>query len=332
MKGRLLKGTILSLMLLGIVGCGGSKEGENSKRKYELKVSTTQAESSIIVEGLQELAKKVEEKTEGGLKITVYPSSSLGVEEDIIDQAIQGMNVAVLTDAGRMADYVSEMGIFNMAYFVDNYDEALKVMETETFKGWKEDLITHDLRILTFNYYDGARSFMGHKEAKTPNDLKGIVVRTPGAAPYVESMKAMGATPYNIAWSEVYYGIQTKSIDACEVQYTSAVSSHIYEVCKVVNKTEHINLLNCLVTSEIWFNKLPEEYKKILIETAEETAYANGKKIESLQVEMEKTLVDNGMKIVEVDKEAFKEAVKKAYDALNYTQLREKIYKEIGKN
>lgn len=78
--------------------------------------------------------------------------------------------------------------------------------------------------------------------------------------------------------------------------------------------------------------KLPEEYKKILIETAEETAYANGKKIESLQVEMEKTLVDNGMKIVEVDKEAFKEAVKKAYDALNYTQLREKIYKEIGKN
>ncbi|MCF2698470.1 C4-dicarboxylate TRAP transporter substrate-binding protein [Fusobacterium mortiferum] len=332
MKGRLLKGTILSLMLLGIVGCGGSKEGENSKRKYELKVSTTQAESSIIVEGLQELAKKVEEKTEGGLKITVYPSSSLGVEEDIIDQAIQGMNVAVLTDAGRMADYVSEMGIFNMAYFVDNYDEALKVMETETFKGWKEDLITHDLRILTFNYYDGARSFMGHKEAKTPNDLKGIVVRTPGAAPYVESMKAMGATPYNIAWSEVYNGIQTKSIDACEVQYTSAVSSHIYEVCKVVNKTEHINLLNCLVTSEIWFNKLPEEYKKILIETAEETAYANGKKIESLQVEMEKTLVDNGMKIVEVDKEAFKEAVKKAYDALNYTQLREKIYKEIGKN
>lgn len=271
MKGRLLKGTILSLMLLGIVGCGGSKEGENSKRKYELKVSTTQAESSIIVEGLQELAKKVEEKTEGGLKITVYPSSSLGVEEDIIDQAIQGMNVAVLTDAGRMADYVSEMGIFNMAYFVDNYDEALKVMETETFKGWKEDLITHDLRILTFNYYDGARSFMGHKEAKTPNDLKGIVVRTPGAAPYVESMKAMGATPYNIAWSEVYNGIQTKSIDACEVQYTSAVSSHIYEVCKVVNKTEHINLLNCLVTSEIWFNKLPEEYKKILIETAEET-------------------------------------------------------------
>lgn len=332
MKGRLLKGTILSLMLLGIVGCGGSKEGENSKRKYELKVSTTQAESSIIVEGLQELAKKVEEKTEGGLKITVYPSSSLGVEEDIIDQAIQGMNVAVLTDAGRMADYVSKMGIFNMAYFVDNYDEALKVMETETFKGWKEDLITHDLRILTFNYYDGARSFMGHKEAKTPNDLKGIVVRTPGAAPYVESMKAMGATPYNIAWSEVYNGIQTKSIDACEVQYTSAVSSHIYEVCKVVNKTEHINLLNCLVTSEIWFNKLPEEYKKILIETAEETAYANGKKIESLQVEMEKTLVDNGMKIVEVDKEAFKEAVKKAYDALNYTQLREKIYKEIGKN
>lgn len=335
MKGRMIKGALFCMLLGGLVACGGNKEASSKaeeKKVYELKISTTQAESSVIVQGLQELAKEVDEKTSGGLKITVYPSSSLGVEEDIIDQAVQGINVAVLTDAGRMSDYVPEIGIFNMAYFVDNYDEALKVMETETFKGWLNELTEHNLRVLTFNYYDGARSFMGHKEAKVPADLKGIVVRTPGAAPYVESMKAMGVTPYNIAWSEVYNGIQTKSIDGCEVQYTSAVSSHIYEVCKVVNKTEHINLLNCLVTGEGWFSKLPEEYKTILLETANETAYNNGKKIESMQAEMEKTLVDNGMKIVKVDKEAFKKSVEKAYDALKYTDLRKKIYEEIGKN
>ena len=72
---------------------------------------------------------------------------------------------------------------------------------------------------------------MGPKEYKTPADLNGVVVRTPGADPYSRSIEALGATPYNIAWSEVYNSIQTKAIDACEVQYTSAVSSKIFEVC-----------------------------------------------------------------------------------------------------
>ncbi|WP_300330057.1 C4-dicarboxylate TRAP transporter substrate-binding protein [Fusobacterium sp.] len=327
---KIFIGTTAFVLAGALVGCGTDNK-EQDKKVYELKVSTTQAESSIIVKGLQDFAKKVGEKTDGGLKVTIYPSSQLGGEEDMIDQAMQGMNVAILSDAARMSDYVPNMGIFNMAYFVDNYDEAVKVMETGTFKSWTNELTNHGLRILTFNFYDGARSFVGHKPAKKPEDLKGQVVRTPGAAPYVESIKAMGATPYSIAWSEVYNGIQTKSIDGCEVQYTSAVSSHIYEVAKYVNKTEHINLLNCVVTSEAWFKKLPEEYQKVLIETANECGYENAKYVVELQGSLEKELIDNGMTIVEVDKESFKEAAKKAYEVLNLTKVREEIYKEIGK-
>ena len=334
MKGKVLEklllGTTTVILAGALVGCGNDSK-ETKKKVYELKVSTTQAESSVIVKGLQDFAKKVDEKTNGGLKVTIYPSSQLGGEEDMIDQAMQGMNIAILSDAARMSDYVPNMGIFNMAYFVDDYDEAIKVMETGTFKSWTDELTNHGLRILTFNFYDGARSFVGHKPAKKPEDLKGQVVRTPGAAPYVESIKAMGATPYSIAWSEVYNGIQTKSIDGCEVQYTSAVSSHIYEVAKYVNKTEHINLLNCVVTSEAWFNKLPEDYKKILIDTANEVGYENAKYVVELQNSLEKELIDNGMTIVEVDKNSFKEAAKKAYEVLNLTKVREEIYKEIGK-
>ena len=68
------------------------------------------------------------------------------------------------------------------------------------------DLANNGICGLCYNYYDGARSFMGHKAYNTPADLKGAVIHTPGADPYVESISAMGATPYNIAWSEVYNG------------------------------------------------------------------------------------------------------------------------------
>ena len=299
-------------------------------KSYELKISTTQTDTSMIYAGLQAAADEIMEKTNGDVKVTIYPSSQLGGEEDMIDQAIAGIGVAVLTDAGRMSSYVNDIGIFNMAYFVNNYEDGLKVIATDTFKSWTDELIDQGIRVLCFNYYDGARSFMQNKEVNTPEDLKGLVTRTPGAAPYNESISAMGATPYNVAWSEVYNSIQTKAIDACEVQYTSAVSSHIYEVCKYVAKTEHINLFNCLICGEAWFSKLPEEYQQIVLDACYNNAYNNAQEIIAAQADMEKTLIDNGMTVIEVDKTPFQEAAKAAYEKLGWTELRAKIYEEAG--
>ena len=313
--------TLVMCFALSSVACAKS---------YELKISTTQTDTSMIYAGLQAAADEIMEKTNGDVKVTIYPSSQLGGEEDMIDQAIAGIGVAVLTDAGRMSSYVNDIGIFNMAYFVNNYEDGLKVIATDTFKGWTDELIDQGTRVLCFNYYDGARSFMQNKEVNTPEDLKGLVTRTPGAAPYNESISAMGATPYNVAWSEVYNSIQTKAIDACEVQYTSAVSSHIYEVCKYVAKTEHINLFNCLICGEAWFSKLPEEYQQIVLDACYNNAYNNAQEIIAAQADMEKTLIDNGMTVIEVDKTPFQEAAKAAYEKLGWTELRAKIYEEAG--
>ena len=297
---------------------------------FELRISTTQTETSMIYAGLKAAADEINEKTNGNVKVTIYPSSQLGGEEDMIDQAIAGIGIAVLSDAGRMSNYVNDIGILNMAYFVDNYDDGLKVMNTATFKKWTDELVGQGLRILCFNYYDGARSFMQNKEIKSPADLKGVVTRTPSAAPYNASIKAMGATPYNIAWSEVYNAIQTKMIDACEVQYTSAVSTHIYEVCKYVAKTEHINLFNCLVCGEAWFSRLPDEYKKIILEACYNNGVKNAREIEAAQADLEKVLIENGMTITKVDKDEFKKAAASAYEELGWTELRKAVYEEAG--
>jgi TRAP-type C4-dicarboxylate transport system substrate-binding protein len=158
---RILALALALVMMLSMTACG-SKGGNDTDKVYELKVSTTQTEKSMIYAGLQAAADSVAEKTNGKVKITIYPSSQLGAEEDMIDQALQGMGIAVLTDAGRLSSYVNDIGILNMAYIVENYEQGLKLMETETFKGWDKGLIEKGIRTLTYNYYDGARSFMGN--------------------------------------------------------------------------------------------------------------------------------------------------------------------------
>lgn len=164
----------------GTAASGSTAGSAASGEVFELKLSTTQTDTSMIYQGLQAAADKVAADTDGHVKVTIYPSSQLGGEEDMIDQALQGMGIAVLTDAGRLSSYVNDIGIMNMAYIVDNYEDGMKLMATDTFKGWDADLANNGVCGLCYNYYDGARSFMGHKPYKTPADLKGAVIRTPG--------------------------------------------------------------------------------------------------------------------------------------------------------
>ena len=84
-----------------------------SAKTYELKISTTQTDSSMIYQGLKAAADEIMEKTNGDVKVTIYPSSQLGGEEDMIDQAIAGIGVAVLdTGCFPHEDYKGRIAAF----------------------------------------------------------------------------------------------------------------------------------------------------------------------------------------------------------------------------
>ena len=299
---------------------------------YTLKISTSQTDQSLITQAYMKLADRVKENSNGRLEIEVFPSSQLGNDEDVIEQAIQGAGIAVNTDAARMGTYVKDMGILMMGYFADNYEECRKITETDTFKGWENELADkHGIRVLAFDFYDGPRHFMTNKEVKTPEDLKGLRVRTIGAEVCTESIEAMGGTPIAMAWGEVYNGIQSKALDACEAQNTSTYPSRIYEVCKYQTKTGHFQLLQALVCGESWFKSLPEDLQKILVDTAREVGAESAADVLTEAENCEKKMVEAVLTIVEPDVEAFKTAVEPAYEKLGYTELREQLYKEIGK-
>ncbi|MCR4431647.1 MAG: C4-dicarboxylate TRAP transporter substrate-binding protein [Tepidanaerobacteraceae bacterium] len=331
---------LLAMVLVVITGCSGKSKPEGNENSapaddgkvYTLKMSTQLNETHPMVDGFKELAKRVEEKTNGKLKIEVYPSAQLGSDEDVIEQAIQGVNVAVLTDGGRMANYVKEMGIIGMPYFADGYDDILKVTQSDIFKEWEDQLVKEDgIRVLSFNWYDGARHFLTNKPVTKPADLNGLRIRTPGAPVWSESIKAMGATPVSTPWTEVYQAMQQKAIDGAEGQYTATYTSRLYEVLKYIDKTSHFQLVNGIIVGEKWFDTLPEEYQKILLDETKAVAAENAQLVMKLSDEYEKKMVEKGMKVVNVDINAFKAAADKAYDVLGYRELREKIYAEIGK-
>lgn len=327
---------VISLMLVALAGCSKpANEGngnEPSDKVYTLKMSTQMSDTHPIVGGFKELAERLKEKSNGRLIMEVYTSAQLGSDEDVIEQAIQGTNVAVLTDGGRMGNYVKDMGIIGMAYFADDYEDVLNVTQGETFKGWEKELAEeHNIRVLSFNWYDGARHFLTNKPVTKPEDLSGVRVRTPGAPVWAESVKSLGATPVAMPWTEVYPAVQQKAIDGAEAQHTASYTSRIYEVIKYINKTSHFQLINGIIVGEKWFTTLPEDLQTLLLDETKIVAEENARLIAQLSDEYEQKMVDEGMEVIEVDVEAFKAASEKAYEVLGFKDLREAIYKEIGK-
>ncbi|MDR1533721.1 MAG: C4-dicarboxylate TRAP transporter substrate-binding protein [Planctomycetota bacterium] len=298
---------------------------------YVMKLSTQLNETTPMVRGFKQLAENVKAASKGKLLIEVYPSAQLGSDEDVIEQAMQGVNVAVLTDGGRMGNYVRDFGIIGMAYFADNYDDVIKVVESATYKKWEDDLSAEGIRVLSFNWYDGPRHFLTHEPIKTPADLSGQRIRTPGAPAWAESIRALGATPVAMPWGEVYSAVQSRAIDGCEVQDTSTLGSRTYEVLKYRNKTGHFQLINGLIVGERWFKTLPADLQKILLDETKAEGQRNARLVEREIVEIEKKLTEYGMISTQPEVAAFKKAAEAAYEKLNFTALRTQVYKEIGK-
>ncbi|WP_147919161.1 C4-dicarboxylate TRAP transporter substrate-binding protein [Ruania zhangjianzhongii] len=312
-----------------LTACSNSGGGDDS---YNLRFNHVLAESEPFHQGFESWAQAVEERTDGGLTIEVYPSAQLGVEEDIIEQIQGGANIGQNTDAARLGQYVEEVAVVNAPYFVDNLDEVQALRESETMQGYLDELEEQGLKVISFNWVQTHRHFFTNQEINTPEDLNGLRIRTPGAPIWQESIRALGAEPVAMDFGEVYPGLQQGAIDGAELVYANIPASNLFEVADHATETSHILLVNFEVVSADWFNSLPEEYQEILIEEADRAGLETSEQMESAIAEIKEQLLAEGMIINEdPDLEAFRQAGEAAYEALGLTEARDQIWSEIGK-
>ena len=311
-------------------GAEASTPAVEEGKVYRLKLSSVLTDKDPIITGMKKLAEDVAAATDNKLQIEVYPSSQLGDTPDVLEQALSGSNVGVIVDTGVLADYVPDMAIYSAPYVFDSVENARKFIETDIFKSWDNELAKKGLRDLGCNWFQGSRSFMTNKKVGKPEDLKGLRIRTMGSEVAQESMKAMMATPTSLAWSEVYSGMQSNVIDGLEAQTTAIYGASLQEVAKYIALTEHFHLFTGLVISENWFQSLPAEYQKILVEKSIEAGDYATKLVIELEDKQKEEIAAAGVEYVEVDKKVFKDAAMATYEKMGWQDLKAKIDAELG--
>jgi TRAP-type transport system periplasmic protein len=322
------------MKIIGLVVLGLACAAAQAQPKHSLKFNHVLGPKEPYHEGFVNWAKAVEARTKGGLKIDVFHSAQLGKEEDILEQIRAGANIGQNTDAARMGNYVPGIAVMNGPYFAETLEDVAKLRKAPTVIKWNQELADKfGFKVLSFSWVQGYRHFFTNKAIRKPEDLKGLRIRTPPAPIWQESIRALGATPVAMAFTEMYPGLQQRAIDGVELVYNNIPGGKFYEVLKFANETRHIMLINFEVVSAKWFNGLPKEYQQILIEECDKAGEATSKRIFQLEAEVEQDLKKRGMTVVEdVDLKAFRQAGEKAYEVLKIQDAKRQVYKEIGKN
>ncbi len=281
--------------------------------KLTLKFGHVGAPGSLFEASINAFAKRANEKLGDKAEVQVFGSSQLGKDKELLQKLKLGQ-VTFAMPSSVMSSVSDEFGVFEMPYIIQSRDHMKKVQAEIGESVFNKAAIAKGYRILTF-FENGFRHITNNtRPINSPEDLKGIKLRTPKGEWRVKMFKLYGANPTPMAFSEVFTALKTGVIDGQENPYAQIWSAKFQEVQKYLSITGHVYTPAYLIVSDKHFKKLPADVQKALTEAAQETqpeVYAMAEKLEN---ELLDNLRKGGITVNTADKAAFVAASKPVYD------------------
>lgn len=294
--------------------------------QVRLALSSSQTAQDPLVIAMEAAAKRIDERSGGEIAVTVFPSSQLGSDNDVLEQIRNGAAIAVLVDAGRLAPFKMELGILSAPYLVDDWTEYAAITASPVYQEWVEDLAASSgIRLLNYNWYQGTREMWTKTPVTKPEDLRGVRVRTIDAPGWLATVNAMGATAIPMAWSEVYSALQLGGIDGVEAQLTGAYGINVHEVTGNIAFTGHVQLLTGLATSEAFYQSLTPEQRAIVDEELAAAGDEASLATVARGAEVLEEMTANGLVVNEVNIEDFRALTAGVYAQLGLEDARDAL-------
>ncbi|MBP1153613.1 MULTISPECIES: TRAP transporter substrate-binding protein [unclassified Paenibacillus] len=338
-KRRLTLGLAAVMALSTILaGCGTSSQATSSQgaggtaakaETVELKFGHVLAQDSHFQVMADKMAELASQKSNGSIKITVFPQSQLGGDSKMIQSMRTGVQSLSITNQASLVNTVPELTIFDLPYLFDSIDQANKVLNGPVGQKYLDLLPQHGL--VGLGYMSVVeRNVFANKAINKPEDMKSLKLRTMQAPGHIKAYELLGSQPTPMAYSEVYLSLQQGVVDGGDTTPDQFIMDKFIEVAKYYNMTKIHYLPLILTMSKIQWDKMSPDQQKIVQEAAKEalafqTEYY--KKEYSDSLEKMKTA---GVTVIETDVKALKEQTNKAYDVIlkdipNGKQLLEEI-------
>lgn len=220
--------------------------------------------------------KLVAERTQGQVKVEVYPNSQLYKDKEELEALQMGVVQMLAPSLAKFGPLgVREFEVFDLPYLFDGYDSLHRITQGPVGKELLKKL--EDKGILGLGFWDnGFKQMSANKPLKKLTDFKGLKLRIQSSKILDAQMRALGANPQVMAFSEVYQALQTGVVDGTENPPSNFYTQKMHEVQKYLTLSDHGYLGYAVIVNKKFWEGLPTNIRVVLEKSMEEaTRYAN---------------------------------------------------------
>lgn len=212
-------------------------------------------------EKFKELAEK---RTNGRVKVEIYPNSQLYKDREEMEALQLGavqMLAPSLSKFGPLG--VRDFELFDLPYIFPNKETLYRTMDGDIGKKLFSKLEAKGIIGLAF-WDNGFKQMSANKPVRTVEDFKGLKMRIQSSKVLEAQMKALGANPQVMAFSEVYTGLQQGVVDGTENPMSNLYTQKMHEVQKHLTISDHGYLGYAVIVNKKFWDGLPKDIRGTL--------------------------------------------------------------------
>jgi TRAP-type transport system periplasmic protein len=285
-------------VLIAAIGCLLAS-GTAFAADVKLRLGHATTTESTQHQAALKLAELVKERTKGAVEISVFPGSSLGSDQQMINLTRGGSQDIVFSGSSNFSGIVPQIALLEMPFVFRDSNHAYKVLDGKVGQGMLDELGKHGLKGLA-HFENGWRALTNNKRpVLTPDDAKGLKIRSTPNPYHLQAFRLLGMNPSPLPISELYSALETRAFDAQEHPIPVLWSSKFYEVQKFLTVSNHAYSPIVSAMNKNKFDGLPADQQKIIVDSAREAAAYH----RDLNMKEAKTLIEGlkkaGMQVVE---------------------------------
>jgi C4-dicarboxylate-binding protein DctP len=213
---------------------------------------------------------ELEKLSKGKLRVDICDSGRLAGQVSSIQQVRKGtIQIADISSGVLASLYYEPLEILDMPFVFSSRATARMVLDNGNpfIKKLIENCAEKTgIRILSLGPFGFRHMTNSIRPIRTPDDMKGLKIRTMEIVPHRKLMESLGASPVPLPWLELYTSLQTKVVDGEETTLQNIVMGKLYQVQKHLTLTGHVMGVGAFLCNEKWYQSLPDDLKTVLIE------------------------------------------------------------------
>ena len=319
------------LLLLLLAAC---QPEQTDDFEIKLRLSHVFAPNEELTHFMDLVAGRIKDKTQGKVTILTYPQGQIASYKDGVEMVVRGAHFISVEDPSYIGDYVPEFTALVGPMLYRNFDEYIELTKSAMVKGWLNKLEGKGIKVLSLTYIFGFRNLITDKVVTTPDDLKGVKLRTPGSKLFIETINAMGATATPLPWGETFSAVQQGVVDGLEGSEFTNLGTKVFETGKkhVALSNHFLGTCGVYISTEVWA-KIPVSYQQIIEREFEIGSNEMVALLKSKHKQVVTELEKHGVTFNEVDRQAFESKTKPLFTKLPGVDIKmyEQIQNELGK-